>query len=394
VTAPGLTVIAIMMAAAPTGAAPSAADLRAQAFEAAYNLDYQEAVRLFDRALAEAPDESATHRARASTEWLNIIFRRGSITVDQYLGEFQRRDVEMDEPPAEAAAVFRRHADRALALAERRLEADPQNLDALYDLGTAVGLQASYAATVEGKVLGAFRAARRAFDSHERLLELDPSRKEAGLIVGTYRYVVSKLSLPVRWMAYLAGFAGDGELGLRMVEEAATTSSPAQVDAHFALMLLYNREQRYDDALRVIRLLMDRFPRNRILWLEAGATAIRGERFEEADRLLSAGLERLADDMRPRAFGEEATWHYKRGAARVALRQTAPAQRDLERALTLPAREWVRARAHLELGKLEDLQGRRTEAIRAYQRARRLAQTSNDPDTDRQARALISDGYR
>ena len=38
------------------------------------------------------------------------------------------------------------------------------------------------------------------------------------------------------------------------------------------LVLLYNREGRYDDALRTIDELQRRFPRNRLLWL-SGLTA-------------------------------------------------------------------------------------------------------------------------
>jgi tetratricopeptide (TPR) repeat protein len=386
--------VGTMLAAGQVQARATAADLRAQAFEAAYNLDYREAVELFDRALKVNPNDSATHRARASAEWLHIIFRRGSITVDQYLGEFQRRDVAMEKPPVESAVLFAQHANRALELAEQVLEKNDRDVQALYDAGAAVGLLASYSATVEGRILGAFRDAKRAFDSHERVLELDPARKDAGLIVGTYRYLVSKLSLPARWMAYLVGFGGDGDLGLRMVEEAAATPSAAQVDAQFALMLLYNREKRYDEAQRVIRLLMDRFPRNRILWLEGGATAFRAGRLDEAERLLTAGIDRLATDARERAFGEEATWYYKRGTARAALRKTATARLDLERALALPARDWVHARAHLEVGKLEDLTGRRTDAVRSYERARVLARTGNDPETDQAASTLIGTAYR
>ena len=60
------------------------AQLRSQGFVHTYNLDYQEAVASFDKALALDPNDSATHRARATAIWLHIIFRRGSITVDQY----------------------------------------------------------------------------------------------------------------------------------------------------------------------------------------------------------------------------------------------------------------------------------------------------------------------
>ena len=85
-----------------------------------------------------------------------------------------------------------------------------------YDLGAAVGLQASYVATVEGRMLAGFKAARRCYDEHEQVLALDPSRKDAGLIVGTYRYLVSTLSLPMRVMAYVAGFGGGRDRGVQL----------------------------------------------------------------------------------------------------------------------------------------------------------------------------------
>src|SRR5206468_12116513 len=110
---------------------------------------------------------------------------------------------------------------RPLARRRQRIEANPGDTDAHYQLGAAVGLRASYIATVEGSALGAFRAAREAYEEHEKVLDLDPRRKDAGLIVGTYRYIVSALALPARWVAYIAGFGGGKEHGLRLIEEAA-----------------------------------------------------------------------------------------------------------------------------------------------------------------------------
>ena len=270
--------------ATSTSPADPGAPFRARAFDAAYNLDYPEALGYFNQALAADPNNSATHRALAATTWLHIIFRRGSVTVDQYLGSIQRGDVTLDKPPAEDATSFSTHSAKALQLAEANLAAHPDNVQALYDVGAAVGVIASYGATVEGRVLGSFRQARRAFDTHERVLALDPSRKDAGLIVGTYRYIISTLSLPVRWMAYIVGFGGDRALGIRLVEEAARYPSDTQIDAKVALLLLYNREGRFADAVAVARELTARFPRNRIFYLEAGATALRAGQAAEADR--------------------------------------------------------------------------------------------------------------
>jgi len=381
-------------ASAGTAVQTTAAQWRSQAFRQAYNLDYPEALASFDKALALDPNDSATHRARATAVWLHIIFRRGSITVDQYLGGATRSDLKLEKPPAADAETFHRHATEALRLAERRLEKNARDVSALYDVGAAVGLQASYAATVEGRIGGAFGAARRAYDSHEKVMTLDPSRKDAGLVVGTYRYVVATLSLPARWMAYLAGFGGDKSKGLKFVEEAATYPGDVQVDAKFALMLLYNREGRFLDALAVIRQLMAEFPRNRVLRLEAGATAIRARHYTEADRLLSEGIERLPSDGRPRAFGEEAMWFYKRGMARLALRRLDPARADLSRAMGLPMRDWVKARVQLEIGKLADLESRRADARTAYDQAVRLATSGNDPETREEAERWIRQPYR
>jgi tetratricopeptide (TPR) repeat protein len=370
------------------------AQLRVRGFDAAYNLDYPEAVALFDQAIALDPDDSATHRARAVTEWLHIIFRRGDVTVDQYMGSMTRSDLTIEKPPAQEVATFTGHSTQALELAERRLSARPKDVQALYDAGAAVGLIASYAATVDGRVAGAFRYARRAFNAHEQVLALDPSRHEAGLVVGTYRYLVSTLALPMRWMAYVVGFGGDRSKGLQLIEAAAGHPSDAQTDALFALMLLYNREGRFADAMAVIHDLMTRYPRNRLLSLEAGATAIRARQYSNADRLLSDGISRLSQDPRPRAFGEEALWFYKRGLARLSLRRLDSADVDLQAALARPSRDWVQARIHLEIGKLADLRGQRVAARAAYAKAIRLANSGNDMPTRAEAERWDATPYR
>ena len=381
---------------APVAAArdEALASIRRRAFEAAYNLDYPEAVTLFDQAIARDPNDSATHRARAVATWLHMVFMRGSITVDQYMGQMAAKDVSIEKPSAADAATFRQHANKALALAETRLRSQPQDVQALYDVGAALGVLASYTATVDGRVSGAFSQARRAYNAHERVMKLDARRKDAALVVGTYRYIVSTLPFPLRWMAYVAGFGGDREYGVRLVEEAARYPSDAQTDAKIALLLLYNREGRFKDALAVTDDLIARYPRNRILVLEAGATAIRARLFAQADRVLSEGITRLATDTRPRAFGEEAMWYYKRGLARLPLGNVGGSRADLQRAQSLPSRSWVKGRIRLEQGKLADLAGRRDVAVEAYREAARVGDATNDPFTSREAQRLLRTPYR
>ncbi len=357
-----------------------------------YNLDHAEALATFQRAIEADPGSPAGYRLLAAA-WTVLLFEQGAITVDDFLGE-ARRDYRRSPPSVDLANVVQTALDRAVSISEQQLRDRPNDPDAHYHAGAAYSFRAAYAATVEGRLFASLGAARRAFREHERLLALNPSRKDAGLIVGMYRYTVASLSAPLRLGAYLAGFGGGRERGLRMVEEAAAHSSDVQPNARFALVLMYNRAARYDAALQVIRELQRQFPRNRLLWIEEGSTALRAGRPVEARRALEAGLARLAVDPRPRAPGEEARWRYAHGAALVALRLTAAADAELRAALDTATRDWVRGRIHMELGKLADLAGNRVLALDEYRRAGRLCRRDDDANCANDAGALMKKGFQ
>ena len=273
-----LTVAATFLpeAAAPQSAATTtgpaaAAALRARGLDLGYNLDYEDALAAFRAAIDADPTHPAAYRLVAATMWINALFRQGAVTAEDYLGQ-ARSDVARQPVTQSFDSAFHTNIDRALALADERLRDHPDDPDAHFQVGAAYAFLTTYKATVEGRVAGGFRTARRAYNEHERALTLDPRRHDAGLTVGLYRYGVSTLSAPLRLLAGLVGFGGGRERGLHLVEEAAAYSSDVQANARFTLIVIYNREQRYDDALRVIHELQQQYPRNRLLWLEEGST--------------------------------------------------------------------------------------------------------------------------
>ncbi|HKW01080.1 MAG TPA: tetratricopeptide repeat protein [Vicinamibacterales bacterium] len=361
---------------AAIGPAPAAA-LVDRAYTAAYNLDHDEAVALAKQAIAINQNDPDPHRALAAILWLNILFRRGAVTVDHFMGGVAKSLGTLPKPPAELDAEFHRELDTAIRLAEARLAASPKDIDASYGLGSAYGLQASYAAAVEGSTLSAFKSARRAYDVEEEVLERDPNRAEAAIIVGTYRYIVSTLAMPSRWVAYMAGFGGDKNKGIALVE-AALKDREAHVDASAALILIYTREGRHDDALQLLRELEKAYPRNRLFVLERGGAAIRAGHAAEAEAALTQGLSQFERDTRAKIPGERAFWLYKRAMARVLLKRVPDAEADLRAALDNQPVEWVRGRIHLELGKAADLQGKRDVALGEYRQARTIADANND----------------
>ena len=384
-----LAALAVLAGAAPALANPESAALRARGAAQIYNLDRDQAVDTFRQAIAADPNDPAAYRGLATALWLSITFRRGNMTVDDYIGKVTKPTTVAPPPPADVASAFHDALDHALTIARKRIDENPRDADAHYQLGSAVGLRASYTATVEASALGAFRAAREAYDEEERVMALDPRRKDAGLIVGTYRYIVATLSLPFRWAAYVVGFGGDKDRGLKMIEDAAAYHGDNEEDARFALILLYNREKRYDDALRELKVLQARYPRNRLVWLEMGSTNLRANRSAEAARVLDEGTARFADDTRTRMFGEDAIWALKRGTARAWLGRTAEAQADLKRALTVEGRKWVEGRAHLELGRMAIKAGNRAAAKPELEAAIALCESDNDQLYADEARRLL-----
>jgi tetratricopeptide (TPR) repeat protein len=379
----------LVAVAGPAHANPASAALRAKAANAAYNLDHDVALATFREAVAADPQDSGAYRGLATSLWLSITFRRGNMTVDDYLGRPNKPTASpLPPPPAETVAAFRDAIDKATAIARKGIETNARDPDAHYQLGAAVGLRASYTATVEGSVLSAFRSAREAYEEHEKVLSLAPQRKDAGLVVGTYRYIVATLSMPFRLVAYVAGFGGGRERGLSLVEGAAAYAGENQTDARFALTLLYNRERRYDDALKQLAVLRETYPRNRLVWLENGSTLLRAGRAADAARVLNEGLARFADDRRPRMFGENALWHYKRGAAFAALGR-AEASAELKRAIADEGRKWVHGRSHVELGKLALKAGDRTGAREEFRAAIPLCESDNDQAWADEARRLM-----
>ncbi len=364
-------------------------------YQQAYNLDHNVAITTFERAVKLEPNNPASYRGIASALWLRLLFSRGNVLVDNYLiGSFKGPEVNPKDVPKDIDLRFQEYINRAIELAETALTEAPDDPDAHYELGMSVGLLASYRASIRGESLRAVLAAKRAYNSHRRVLELDPSRDDAKFLVGIYRYIVSVMPRVFRLIARLVGFDGGKNEAMAMVTAAASHPGNSQAEAQFALVLLLNREREYAQARKILKLLMKDYPKNRLVWLELASTWLRDNRPAMAELTLTHGFRRLQGDDRVRMFGEGPLWHLKRGTARASLGLYAGAQNDLMRAAKGPGAVWVSGRAHLELGKIADLAGDRTLARSYYSRGRNLCDDANDRRCKRESNRLRNTPFR
>ena len=94
--------------------------------ESGFNLDYDEAMATFETAIAADPTSSAGYRLAAAAAWTAILFERGAVTVDDYLGAARAKGAR-PAPVARFDAAFHDYIGRALTLSEQRLRQYPDH---------------------------------------------------------------------------------------------------------------------------------------------------------------------------------------------------------------------------------------------------------------------------
>jgi tetratricopeptide (TPR) repeat protein len=371
-----------------TASAQTPDELRARAIELSFNLDHAEALATIRQAIAADPANLAGYRLLATVLWARTLIEQGAITAEDFMGEslspFRARQSNADLEQARADLLRRTEA-----LAAQQRGASRPNVDATYQIGAAYRVLSGMAGTIDGSQWRSIGAARRAYQDHQRVLQLDPSRKDAALTVGMYRFLISKLSTWSRLAARVAGFDSDGAGGVRLVEDTAANDGPAQTNAMFSLIAIYNQAGRYDDALKVIGDLRRRFPRNRLLWLEAASTELRAGRAADARLSLERGLQVVATESRPLGFGELARWRYNYGVSLARLQRSDAATQQFRAALQATGLEWVHGRAHLELGKLALRSGQAPEARNEFRAALRMCEVMDDTICITESKGLL-----
>jgi tetratricopeptide (TPR) repeat protein len=324
--------------------------LTRDAYGLAYELRFAEGLALLVNARAADPEDPAPLRAVAAITWMEILFAQGVATFAAFDGDASSDVVTRPPVPPQLSQRFHAHMREAVRLAENHKRTRPHDADAQYQATASGGLLALYHGTVEGRAWAAFTEGRRAVHAMDALRERNGAHQEAALIPGIYRYAVSTLSWPKRVLAAAAGMAGDRDGGIRLLEMAAAGTADTATDASLVLMVVYNRENRFADAMAHLKRLQLRHPSNRLLRLNAAATALAAFQPAVAAAEITDTLPDSPTFDVPYIPGERALWLYTRGAARVALRHPNAAN-DLQQAILANPRDWVRARVHLELGR-------------------------------------------
>jgi hypothetical protein len=242
--------------------------LRAEGYEALYNLDYEGARRRFQKMVDIAPDHPAGPQSMAASLWVQQLNESWELKATLYSDKAYANKDSKPKVDQKEIDEFRKWTRRAKQLSEARLKRNARDVEALYFLGAAEGLQAAYAAGVERKYMPALRTGSSAVNHHKKVLALAPEFYDAELTIGLQNYVIGSLSLPLKMLAKTVGVSGSKKRGLKELERVAQEGRWARDVARVLLVDLYKREKRWDDAIATVRELSDKYPRNYLFKLQ------------------------------------------------------------------------------------------------------------------------------
>ena len=254
-----ITLVSVITVAAQNQQAQLDA-LRADGYDALYNLDYEGAHRRFQKMVDLAPDDPAGAECYASSLWLEQLNQAWQLKATLY-----STDADVNEKPRidrRQVEEFRKWIRRAKSLSEARLRKNPRDVEALYFLGAAEGLDAAFAAGVEKRYMAALRTASSSVDHHSEVLKLNPDFHDAELTIGLQNYVIGSLPLPVKMIAATMGVRGSKKRGLEILERVSREGQRTRDLARVLLIDLYKREKRWNDAFKMARGLSERYPHN------------------------------------------------------------------------------------------------------------------------------------
>jgi tetratricopeptide (TPR) repeat protein len=281
-----LCAIVLAFAALANAAVVDPKELYDQSTNALYNLDFNTAQSGYEALTRQYPDEPEYWNALASSIWLRITFEQQKLNLESFSGSVKFGTAESREElnPADEKRL-RDTINTAIVKADAVLKKKPRDAHAMYEKGLSYSTLASFEGTVKRSYLSAASDAKTAKKIHQDVLKLDPNFDDARVSIGTYDYVVGVIPSVVKVVVGVFGISGAGkDAGIQNLETAAAKGKNASTDAKMVLSVIYSREKRYEDALRIMTDLHSKYPRNFLFEMAAASTYGKMKRWDDANR--------------------------------------------------------------------------------------------------------------
>lgn len=387
-----LVCVLLLTVSLAQGAVP-AMDAAAEAF---YNLDFDEALALYEKASAASPNDAALHNHVAHTLLYRELFRNGALESEMVTGNnsFIRR-AKFEVPP-EVDRRFSAEVEKAISLSQSAVSKNPKDTEALHALAVSYALRANFGFFVKKTFMASLQDSTKAHKLDVQVTELDPSNYDARLIQGAYDYIIGSLPWSWRMLGFIGGYHGDKLRGINTITEVSKKGRENKADAEMTLCALYRREGQTARAIPLVQELIERFPRNYLLRFELaqmyGATGQRKNALDTLSDIARKKQEKVAGFSR-------IPWekiYYETGNLQFWFNDLDRALENLKKVTSTP--EQLRdvdlntgVLALMRQGQIYDLQNRRAEAVKVYQQAVKFAP---EAEAAKESRSYLGSPYK
>jgi len=211
-----------------------------EGIEAFYNTEWEKAESLFQELMEEDEKDPQPHFFSSMMPFWEYFF------------------IEQNE---DLADEFLTRSEKAVDLSEQKLDSSPNDTTMVLLLSGLHGYR-SLVAAGESNYRVAIRSGMTGFSYTRKLLSLDTDRPDARIGRGMFYYMLGSVPSALKWATNIAGLKGDMEQGFEELKIAAESDSYVSNDATMLLMYLYNKEDRYEEALSYAEKLTERLPKN------------------------------------------------------------------------------------------------------------------------------------
>ena len=157
----------------------------AEVQDAIYRLEFDRAEAACNKMVSRSPEDPTSYAFLSVVKWNLLLQAAANLTLDDYSTPTPFTKKKTYKPIAKESQEFHRITDKLIALCERLLEKNPNNVRARYFLGLAYENLSSEQLAVLKNRGGGMRFGKMAWEIHKRVLKQDPEFVDANLSTAT-----------------------------------------------------------------------------------------------------------------------------------------------------------------------------------------------------------------
>jgi hypothetical protein len=334
-----------------------------------YDLDYEGALNRFEALQKLHPKSPMAIDYILTVLIFRELYHQDLLDTTYYAHDSFLTSKRFVDVPAANRQRIEDLTNQSIALCDQEIKANSQDKDAYFERGYARGLHAAFITLVDHSFTAAARQGFAARGDSEQALKIDPDYADAKMAVGIQQFAVASLPRFVRILVGIVGVGGNKEKGIEMLKEAAAHGYVTNVDSRTVLSLFLRHDGRYPEALAVQHALAVEFPHDYLFRLEEGnLTKDKGD----GPGAIAVYKQVLADAQKPGYFVDPRFQMVYFGLADTERGQNdvADAAQNYLKASQQPeCSDWLRKRAQLNAGEMDDLLHQRDKAVQLYKLA-------------------------